>query len=309
MVKQVGKYEIGDKLGSGSYAEVKKATHVDTREVFAIKIIDRQKLHQENMEEQLRREIAVMKNLKHEHVVNLKEVMVSSNRIYLVMELIEGGELVAKLKAEKQFDEDVARRYFQQLVFGLDYCHRQGIAHRDLKPQNLLLDKNDNIKIADFGLANMQDANANTASLMTACGSPQYVAPEVLSESGYNGHLADVWSCGIILYYMLAGTLPFNDTNQNGLFMKIQRGQYRMSSAFSDEAKDLISKILVVDPTKRITLDEIQKHEWFLGGADGGAAVAAEAAKLSAQNMGLKGVTVSDENLRNAVTNEEEKEK
>lgn len=298
MVKQVGKYEIGQDLGSGSYAVVKRGIHVDTKEVFAVKIIDRKKLEKERMEEQLRREIAMMKMLKHDYVVQLKEVMVSSNHIYLVMELVTGGELIKKLKAEGAFEEDVARRYFQQLIVGLDYCHGQGIAHRDLKPQNLLLDSNDNIKIADFGLANVQDANANTV-LMTACGSPQYVAPEVLNESGYNGHLADVWSCGIILYYLLSGQLPFDDRNQNALFAKIQRGQFRMPSAFSEEAKDLISKILVVDPQRRITIPEILKHTWLsVGGFD--------AATFSAKNL-LGKITLSAENLRDAVTAEEEK--
>ena len=217
------------------------------------------------MEEQLKREIAVMKLLKHDNIVQLKEVLHTQKHIYLILELITGGELFDKIVEAKKFDEATARKYFQQLVLGIYYCHQQGIAHRDLKPENLLVDGNDNLKISDFGLSNLQRGGAGGGGtlLQTVCGTPNYVAPEVLKEKGYNGITADIWSCGVILFVMLAGYLPFDDPNMNALFNKIERGDYRMARHFSDPVKDIISKMLVIEPEKRATLDELIDHPWF----------------------------------------------
>jgi len=247
-------------LGKGTFSKVKNAVNVETGEECAIKIIDKEHLAKQSLEEQLKREIAIMKLLKHAHVVRLFEVMQTVKHIYIVLELIEKGELFDRIVESRRFTEDVGRKYFQQLISGLYYCHSQNIAHRDLKPENLLLDSSDDLKISDFGLSNLQREGEE---LGTVCGTPNYVAPEVLSEKGYNGFLADVWSCGVILFVMLAGYLPFDDPNTNALFNKIERGEYRMSRHFSEEAKDLISKMLVVDPKQRITLDGVIAHPWF----------------------------------------------
>lgn len=263
MGKKIGKYELGKTLGSGNFSKVKIGTDCENGSTWAIKIIDKEQLQRERMEEQLKREIAVMKMLKHENVVQLKEVMQTANHIYLVLELVTGGELFDKIVQAKRFDEPVARRYFHQLIMGVHYCHQQGIAHRDLKPENLLLDSNDTLKIMDFGLSNLQRADGQGTLLQTVCGTPNYVAPEVLKERGYNGLIADIWSCGVVLFVMLAGYLPFDDQNMNALFHKIERGEYRMARHFSDGAKDLISKMLTVDPTKRISIQTIITHPWF----------------------------------------------
>jgi hypothetical protein len=167
----------------------------------------------------------------------------------------------------KRFDEPTARRYFQQLVLGLRYAHSQGIAHRDIKPENLLLDADGALKISDFGLSNLQPADGK-ALLQTVCGTPNYVAPEVLKERGYNGFLADAWSCGVVLFVMLAGYLPFDDQNVNALFNKIERGDYRMARNFSEPVRDIISRLLTVDPAQRLSMDGIMDHPWFREGLD-----------------------------------------
>lgn len=259
--KKVGKYELGKTLGSGSFSKVKLGMD-DTGKQYAVKIIEKEQLVREHMEEQLKREISVMKLLNHPHIVKLYDVLQTQNHIYLVLELVTGGELFDKILSAKKFDEDTARRFFQQMVVALHFCHKNGVAHRDLKPENLLVDDKDNIKVTDFGLANLQ--KTPDKMLHTVCGTPNYVAPEVLKEQGYNGIFADVWSCGIILFVMLAGYLPFDDPQLEELFKKIQRGDFRMCKAFSEPVKDLISKMLIVDPHKRITLDGVMKHPWFL---------------------------------------------
>lgn len=268
MVKKIGRYELGKTLGKGAFSKVKYGVDVETGEASAIKIIDKAQLAKEQMEEQLKREIAIMKHLKHEHIIGLKEVMQTSKHIYIVLDLVTGGELFDRIVALKRFDENVGRKYFQQLVGGLYYCHQQGIAHRDLKPENLLLDAQDRLKISDFGLSNLQRSGNDQMLLQTVCGTPNYVAPEVLKEKGYNGFTADVWSCGVILFVMLAGYLPFDDPNMNALFNKIERGEFRMAKYFSPESKDLIAKLLVVNPAERLTLEEVTQHPWFQVGWD-----------------------------------------
>lgn len=267
MGKRIGKYEIGKTLGSGNFSKVKQATDVENGSLWAMKIIEKEQLQRDHMEEQLKREIALMKQLKHPHIVQLREVMQTQNHIYLVLELVTGGELFDKIVSSKRLSEDIARRYFQQLVMAVRCCHQAGVAHRDLKPENLLLDGNDNIKISDFGLSNLQP-NGQADLLQTVCGTPNYVAPEVLREKGYNGFKADAWSCGVVLFVMLAGYLPFDDPNINALFNKIERGDYRMARHFSPQAADLISKLLVTDPNTRFTMDQVVTHPWFQQGLD-----------------------------------------
>jgi len=265
MGKKIGKYELGATLGSGAFSKVKVGIDSETGQKWAVKIIDKEQLAREHMEEQLKREIAILKSLNHPNIVHLREVMQTANHIYMVLEVVQGGELFDKIVAAKRLDEDTGRRYFHQLIGAVMYCHAQGIAHRDIKPENLLLDANDDLKISDFGLSNLQPTN-RAALLQTVCGTPNYVAPEVLREKGYDGFKADVWSCGIVLFVMIAGYLPFDDSNQNALFNKIERGDFRMARHFSEPLKDLIAKMLVVDPAKRLSIEQIIQHPWFAVG-------------------------------------------
>ena len=250
---------LGEKLGEGTFSVVRQAEDITTNKKWAVKVIEIAKVEAEAMEEQLKREIAISKKMRHPNVVMMREVFKTRNHINIVLEFVTGGELFDRIVKSRYFPESVARNFFQQLIEGIRYCHAQGVAHRDLKPENLLLNDEDTLKIMDFGLAALQKDKL----LQTTCGTPNYVAPEVLTERGYDGFSADVWSCGVILYVMLAGKLPFEDKNMRGLFEKIQRAQYSFPRHFSEGAKNLLSKILVADPKQRATIEDIMLDEWF----------------------------------------------
>lgn len=176
---------------------------------------------------------------------------------YLVVEYVEGGELFEYLARKGRLPEEEAISFFRQIISGIDYCHRFNICHRDLKPENILLDKHNNVKIADFGMAAMQP----TGSLLhTSCGSPHYAAPEIISGNPYNGASADIWSAGIILFALLTGYLPFDDDNLRRLLAKVKTGHFTMPEGLSTDAKGLLWHILEVEPSKRITLNQIWEH-------------------------------------------------
>lgn len=214
-----------------------------------------------------------MKLVKQRHVVNLIEVLASRSKVFIVLELVTGGELFDKVVECGRFDEQTARCYFQQLVTGLEHCHRQGVCHRDLKPENLLLDEaTGDLKISDFGLSALYGSASGigvgngphgTQLLHTSCGTPNYVAPEVLSESGYDGFKADVWSCGVILFVLLAGFLPFEEPSMSMLFDKICRAEFTCPDWFSPGARSLLAHVLVPEPSARYTLAQIKSHPWF----------------------------------------------
>lgn len=187
-------------------------------------------------------------------------VIKTQNEIIMVLEYA-GGELFDYIVSHGKLDEQQARRFFQQMICAVEYCHRHKVVHRDLKPENLLLDDQLNVKIADFGLSNiMTDGNF----LKTSCGSPNYAAPEVISGKLYAGPEVDVWSCGVILYVLLVGRLPFDDDHIPSLFAKIQRGVFTIPHWIKSEAADLIRKMLQTNPVQRATIDDIRQDPWFL---------------------------------------------
>ncbi|WVY92045.1 hypothetical protein V8G54_037559 [Vigna mungo] len=196
VLRKVGKYEIGRTVGEGTFAKVKFAQNTETGESVAMKVLDRSTI------------------IKHKMV---DQVLASRTKIYIILEFITGGELFDKIVSHGRLSEADCRRYFQQLIDGVDYCHSKGVYHRDLKPENLLLDSQGNIKISDFGLSAFPEQGVSM--LRTTCGTPNYVAPEVLSHKGYNGAPADVWSCGVILYVLLAGYLPFDELDLTTLYI------------------------------------------------------------------------------------------
>lgn len=267
MPKRVGKYEIGKTLGEGTFGKVKWAVDTSTNQKVAIKILDKEKIQRQNMGAQIKKEISIMKMVRHPNVVKLHEVLASRTKIFIVLELVTGGELFDKIVAEGRFNEETARFYFRQLIEGVRYCHSQGVAHRDLKPENLLLDARSNLKISDFGLSALytgEGDSTRTTLLHTTCGTPNYVAPEVLEDRGYDGRAADVWSCGVILYVLLAGFLPFDEDTMSKLFAKIQKAEYQFPPWMKAEPRDLIGSILVPDPTKRLSVAAIVEHAWFM---------------------------------------------
>ena len=260
--KKVGKYELGRVLGSGAFSSVKLGMDESGRQV-AVKVIEKEQVIREKLEEQLKLEISVMRSLNHPNIVRLFDVLQTSNNIYIILELVTGGELFDRIVSARRFNEPTARRYFQQLIVALQFCHAQGIAHRDLKPENLLLSDTDTIKITDFGLATMHPPGKPNTLEYTLCGTPNYLAPEMLKDRGYIPVMADVWSVGVILYVMLSGALPFDDPDLPTLFKKIERGVYKVFPGFSDSAKDLIGRMLTLDPARRPTLLQVMQHPWF----------------------------------------------
>lgn len=261
VVTRIGNYRLGKTLGVGSFSKVKLAEHEPTGKKVAVKILNRQKIHAQQMDEKLKREIRILKMCMHPHIIRLYEVIETEREVYVVTEYSQGGELFDYIVERGRLSEAEARRFFQQIISGVEYCHKHMIAHRDLKPENLLLDEHSNVKIADFGLSNcMHDG----CFLKTSCGSPNYAAPEVISGKLYAGPEVDIWSCGVIVYALLCGTLPFDDESIPYLFRKIKGGIYILPSYLSDTSKDIISKMLVTDPLKRINIDEIRCHPWFL---------------------------------------------
>ncbi|KAL9232174.1 hypothetical protein vseg_007313 [Gypsophila vaccaria] len=259
------KYELGRLLGQGTFAKVYYARHIFTGQSVAIKMVDKEKILKVGLINQIKREISVMRLVRHPNIVQLYEVMASKTKIYFVMEYIKGGELFNKV-SKGRLKEDEARKYFQQLISAIDYCHSRGVYHRDLKPENLLLDEEGNLKISDFGLSAFHDSKGQDGLLHTTCGTPAYVAPEVINKKGYDGAKADIWSCGVVLYVLLAGFLPFHDTNLMELYRKISRGEFRCPSWFHPEVRKLLSKIMNPSPYSRITVTELMANPWFQKG-------------------------------------------
>ncbi|KAL6223740.1 hypothetical protein ACLB2K_002598 [Fragaria x ananassa] len=257
-----GKYELGRMLGHGTFAKVYHARNLKTGKSMAMKVVGKEKVMRVGMMEQIKREISVMRMVKHPNIVELHEVMASKSKIYFAMDLVRGGELFAKI-AKGRLKEDVARVYFQQLISAVDFCHSRGVYHRDLKPENLLLDEVGDLKVTDFGLSAFSEHLKQDGLLHTTCGTPAYVAPEVIGKKGYDGAKADLWSCGVILYVLLAGFLPFQDDNLVSMYRKIYRGDFKCPPWFSSEARRLVTKLLDPNPSTRISIAKIMDSSWF----------------------------------------------
>lgn len=258
---RVGPYIFGKTLGTGSTGKVKLAKNLETDEIVAIKIVRKDFLENKpSLKKKMRREISVLKVLKHPNLMSLIDVFEIETHLFLVMEFVDGLELFEYLVRRGALPLTEALTFFQQIICGLEYCHNRLICHRDLKPENLLLDRHYNIKIADFGMTSL---NRPGKLLETSCGSPHYCDPMVVSGDKYDGLKADIWSCGVILYAMVTGRLPFDDDNIQRLLQKVQAGQYHLPSELPKDLRDLIRAMLTVDPDERITLTEIKEHPWF----------------------------------------------
>ncbi|XP_044737724.1 5'-AMP-activated protein kinase catalytic subunit alpha-2 isoform X1 [Chrysoperla carnea] len=257
---KIGHYTLGQTLGVGTFGKVKIGEHQLTKHKVAVKILNRQKIKSLDVVGKIRREIQNLKLFRHPHIIKLYQVISTPTDIFMIMEYVSGGELFDYIVKNGKLQEHEARRFFQQIISGVDYCHRHMIVHRDLKPENLLLDHNMHVKIADFGLSNMmQDGEF----LRTSCGSPNYAAPEVISGKLYAGPEVDIWSCGVILYALLCGTLPFDDEHVPTLFRKIKSGIFPIPEYLNKSVVSLLCQMLQIDPMKRASIEDIKKHEWF----------------------------------------------
>ncbi|XP_056326126.1 serine/threonine-protein kinase BRSK2 [Danio aesculapii] len=258
----VGPYRLEKTLGKGQTGLVKLGIHCITGQKVAIKIVNREKLS-ESVLMKVEREIAILKLIEHPHVLKLHDVYENNKYLYLVLEHVSGGELFDYLVKKGRLTPKEARKFFRQIISALDFCHSHSICHRDLKPENLLLDERNNIRIADFGMASLQ---VGDSLLETSCGSPHYACPEVIRGEKYDGRRADVWSCGVILFALLVGALPFDHDNLRQLLEKVKSGVFHMPHFIPPDCQALLRGMIEVNPEKRLTLEAIQKHAWYQAG-------------------------------------------
>uniref|UniRef100_A0A3Q3GJD7 BR serine/threonine kinase 2 n=1 Tax=Labrus bergylta TaxID=56723 RepID=A0A3Q3GJD7_9LABR len=246
----VGPYRLEKTLGKGQTGLVKLGIHCVTCQKVAIKIVNREKLS-ESVLMKVEREIAILKLIEHPHVLKLHDVYENKKYLYLVLEHVSGGELFDYLVKKGRLTPKEARKFFRQIISALDFCHSHSICHRDLKPENLLLDEKNNIRIADFGMASLQ---VGDSLLETSCGSPHYACPEVIRGEKYDGRKADAWSCGVILFALLVGALPFDDDNLRNLLEKVKLGVFHMPHFIPPDCQNLLRGMIEVDAGKRLTL-------------------------------------------------------
>ncbi|KAM7412610.1 hypothetical protein PAMA_020133 [Pampus argenteus] len=261
----IGNYRLLKTIGKGNFAKVKLARHILTGREVAIKIIDKTQLNPTSLQK-LFREVRIMKTLNHPNIVQLFEVIQTDKTLYLIMEYASGGEVFDYLVAHGRMKEKEARAKFRQIVSAVHYCHQKNIVHRDLKAENLLLDANSNIKIADFGFSNEFTAGSK---LDTFCGSPPYAAPELFQGKKYDGPEVDIWSLGVILYTLVSGSLPFDGQNLKELRERVLRGKYRVPFYMSTDCEGILRRFLVLNPAKRCSLEQIMKDKWLNVSYDG----------------------------------------
>ncbi|XP_047449429.1 serine/threonine-protein kinase SIK3 homolog isoform X4 [Mugil cephalus] len=259
---RVGHYEIERTIGKGNFAVVKLATHIITKAKVAIKIVDKTQLDDENLKK-IFREVQIMKLLKHPHIIRLYQVMETERMIYLVTEYASGGEIFDHLVAHGRMAEKDARKKFKQIVAAVHFCHCRNIVHRDLKAENLLLDHNLNIKIADFGFSNIFSRGQ---LLKTWCGSPPYAAPELFEGKEYDGPKVDIWSLGVVLYVLVCGALPFDGSTLQNLRARVLSGKFRIPFFMSTDCEYLIRHMLVLEPSRRLSMEQICKNKWMRQG-------------------------------------------
>ncbi|CAM9100763.1 unnamed protein product [Ectocarpus sp. 8 AP-2014] len=312
----ISNYDIGKEIGSGAFGTVNIGEDRTTGEQVAVKCISKSRIQRSNMGSQVKREITTMKKLHHPNIVSIKEVLMSNTHLYLVLEYAGGGELFTKIASQGKLPEKLSKRYFKQIMDAVRFCHNLYVCHRDIKPENILLDSDDNVKIADFGFASIMEPEVDSAQqaddgraglssideeseqpgtieplrdfvpdaasphrpnankfqnlpskvmqkMSTMCGTTQYMAPEIVNRDSYRGDKADIWSCGVVLFVLLSGFLPFDSNDPSIVVQKIKSGRFDIPSFISDLAHDVISKLLTPNPLIRPGARTILDHEWF----------------------------------------------
>jgi serine/threonine protein kinase len=261
MVQEIGDYALMECIGQGGYATVRRGIHIPSGTIYAVKIIERPETWTERDLQLFKRETEVMSHMNHPGIIRLHSVLENANCFFLILDYARGGDLLNLIKDQSYFDEDIARHYFHQLVDAVAYMHDHNVIHRDLKPENILFGDDGRLKVCDFGFAIIQ--SSSTPLLKSHCGTPMYAAPEMFLCDTYVGPPVDIWSLGVILYVMLSGNMPFPAKTVAELIAMIQKPIIEFPSYMSGGAIDLIHHMLVVDPKRRFTIDQIRGHIWF----------------------------------------------
>lgn len=267
--KVIGKYEVCEEIGSGSFGKVNRCVHVDTRKEYAMKIMSIEKIKLNKLTDQVKREISILRTLDHPHIVKLVEVLKNNKNMFLITELISNGDLFDRLALQQQFSESEARKLFAQMLDAISYCHGRGVCHRDLKLENILLTVDMQVKVCDLGFANafLTGSAQEEILLKTLCGTPSSIPAEILRHERYHGSRVDVWALGVILYAMVAGVLPFPQDDNDELFAAIIAGEYTIPDFFSKPLSDLIKGMINVNSEQRLTIVQIQEHQWMTSDA------------------------------------------
>jgi 5'-AMP-activated protein kinase catalytic alpha subunit len=260
--KTLGDYIIKKTIGKGTFSKVKLGVHKETKQKVAIKILEKSAIVEKDDLERIIREMTILNQIDHINVIKVYDIYESEDNYLIIMEYCEGGELFNYIVKNQKLSEEETSFFFYQIINGVEYLHSKNIVHRDLKPENLLLCEGNILKIIDFGLSNFYNGNY----LSTPCGSPCYASPEMVSGNKYNGFNIDIWAIGIILFAMLCGYLPFEDDDNDILFQKILECKLDYPKHLSPLAKDIMKKILVTNPEKRIKIPQIKKHKFYLMG-------------------------------------------
>ena len=260
---ELSDYDFKNTIGTGNFGKVTLAIYKPTNEKVAIKILNKERIKSKNEMHLVNRELNIIKNFTHINVIKVHHIKEDQNNFYIIMEYCELGELFDYIVNHKRLSEDESAMYFHQLINGVEHIHANNVVHRDLKPENLLLTHNKILKIIDFGLSSVAD---NNKMLSTKCGSPSYAAPEIIKGSHYDGYKTDIWCCGIILYAMVCGYLPFEGDDNAELFNNILKGNLEFPHFVKDECKEVIERLLMLDPLQRSNIDDIKQMSFYIKG-------------------------------------------
>ena len=253
-------YRVGKILGKGAFGKVNLAIDRETGELVAIKSINKHYLSDSSSKSKLAQEVAILKKINHKNIVCMKDTFETAGHMIFVMELWAGGDLLNYVRKRRKLNENTAKVIFRKILIGLEYWHDNNVLHRDIKLDNILIDSKGQIKIGDFGVSKMVKEGE---IMMDQWGTPAYIAPEILIDEGYSGYGIDIWSAGVVLYAMLYGTVPFKAHNMKDLHKSIIMAKYSLKESISENAIDLIRRILEPNPTQRLTISQILSHPWF----------------------------------------------
>eukprot|EP00993_Chasmostoma_nieuportense_P001658 NODE_2519_length_1156_cov_26.595724_g2400_i0.p1 GENE.NODE_2519_length_1156_cov_26.595724_g2400_i0~~NODE_2519_length_1156_cov_26.595724_g2400_i0.p1 ORF type:complete len:347 (-),score=89.94 NODE_2519_length_1156_cov_26.595724_g2400_i0:93-1133(-) len=255
---KISDFDIGRRMGHGKYGSVYLARERQTKFICALKVLKKKELISDGIEHQLQREVEIQTNVRHKHILRLYGYFFDAARIYLVLEFCEKGELYGHLQRMKRFPEELAGKYIGQLAEALRYLHNKNVIHRDIKPENLLVDHRGHLKIADFGWS----VHAPSQRRFTLCGTLDYLPPEMVEQQAYSP-TADLWCLGVLCYEFLVGKPPFEAEGQEATYHNIRAVRYSFPPGFPPLAQDLVAKLLVKDPSKRLPVDDILEHTWI----------------------------------------------